>query len=73
MSAAQSILQELHAEIGGAEALLVRAEGESAAGRVKFRERRGQRPRHMRAPIANLDAMAGFSAPICSAVRSENK
>jgi hypothetical protein len=38
MSAAQSILQELHAEIGGAEALLVRAEGESAAGRVKFRE-----------------------------------
>lgn len=30
----------------------------------------------MRLPIANLDAMAGFSAPICSAVRSfvsENK
>jgi len=26
----------------------------------------------MRAPIANLDAMAGFSAPICSAVRSES-
>ena len=24
----------------------------------------------MRLPIANLDAMAGFSAPICSAVRS---
>ena len=24
----------------------------------------------MRAPTANLDAMAGFSAPICSAVRS---
>lgn len=38
MSAAQSILQELHAELGSAEANLVRAEGESKAGRVKFRE-----------------------------------
>jgi hypothetical protein len=38
MTAAQSILEELHAEIGGAEAHLVRAEGESKAGRVKFRE-----------------------------------
>lgn len=38
MSTAQSILEDLQAEIGCAHAHLVRAEGETPAARIKFRE-----------------------------------
>lgn len=38
MTIAQSILTDVSAEVGSAQAHLVRAEGETPAARVKFRE-----------------------------------